>query len=266
MSSPTNAPKPQAFESGEQSDIGRNNIAAAYDAIAADYDAQLAPAHWIRERLWDNIDDIFPAKSRILDVTAGTGLDILHLIERRMSVIACDISPHMLDLLQRKHPDVRVVVSDFSHLALTGEFDGIISTFAGLNTSSNLRSFAEQAARLLRPGGILFIHLLNRWPVFDIIRRIVSLRWRDAWNTIMINPRKVSLGKVLVLHYLYSPKSLYCSVFARHFRLNRIEGYGCARPLHAKWGKAVDGLEKRLASRFPFHSTGIFFSLELIRV
>ena len=267
MSLPTNAPRPPAFESNAAGDrIETSQIATAYNAIAADYDSQLEPAGWVRRRLWENMDRLFPAGSRVVDVTAGTGSDALHLAARGVAVVACDISPQMLELLQKKAPHVKVVVSDFNRLDLAGKFDGIISTFAGLNTSTDLRPFAERAAHLLRPGGILFIHLLNRWPMFDIARQIARLRWRDAWRTSTNNPREIRLGPMLIPHYLYSPMSLYRSAFARHFRLRRIEGYGCIRPLYAAWGARLEGLERRLAASFPFHSLGIFFSLELVRV
>ena len=267
MSLPTNAPRHQAFESNTPADsIETRQIAAAYNAVAADYDSQLEAADWIRRRLWERMDRFFPAGSRVVDVTAGTGSDTLHLTERGVAVVACDISRSMLERLHKKNPAVTAIVSDFNHLDLTGEFDGIISTFAVLNTSANLGPFAEQAAQLLRPGGILFIHLLNRWPIFDIARQIVKLRWRDAVRTSTNNPREVRLGPMLIPHYLYSPMALYRSVFVRHFRLRRIEGYGFIRPVYAAGGASLEGLERRLASTFPFHSLGVFFSLELVRV
>jgi len=267
MSSPINVPKLQASESIAATETRReNNIAAAYDAIASHYDSQQVISQWIRERLWERMDILFPAKSRILDVTAGTGLDVLHLIQRDVSVVACDISPVMLDHLQKRSPCVKTFIADFNQLEIDGQFDGIITTFAGLNTSSNLNSFADRAARLLRPGGTLFIHLLNRWALSDIARQIVRFRWLDAWRTVKTNPLNVDLGGISIPHYLYSPLSLYRKVFARHFQLIHIEGQGIIRPLDAKWGGRLEYLERWLASRFPFHSLGVFFSLELTRV
>ena len=243
-----------------------NIIGTAYDAIAANYESQLAPAQWIRERLWKRMDLLFPAGSRILDVTAGTGLDAFHLAERDVSVVACDLSPHMLDILLKRNLPIKAVVSNFNLLPIHGQFDGIISTFAGLNTSPDLKAFATQAARLLRPNGTLFIHLLNRWPILDIMRQIIRFQWLNAWSTISMNPRKVIIGNFLVHHYLYSPFSLHRSVFAPCFKLSHLEGQGFIRPLNDSWWKQSEGLERRFASRFPFYSLGVFFSLELIRV
>ena len=61
---------------------------AAYDAIAPEYDERVAPSSWVRERLWERFDVLFPPGSRVLDVTAGTGLDALHLLGRGVDVTA----------------------------------------------------------------------------------------------------------------------------------------------------------------------------------
>jgi SAM-dependent methyltransferase len=262
VSSPINVRKPQASKSASEIDI----IAAGYDAVAGAYDSQLAPAHWIRERLWERMDSLFSEGARVLDVTAGTGLDALHLTNRGVHVVACDVSSAMLAQLHLKNSNIETCVADFNNLDLNGEFDGVISTFAGLNTARDLRPFAKNAARLLRPGGILFVHLLNRWPFLDIARYFISLRWSNLWRTIVSTRREVSIGDVLIPHYLYSPLSLYRGVFAMYFRLNRIDGQGIFRPVHGNWGKGLAWPEMKLASQFPFHSSGVFFSVEMIRV
>ncbi|HXD08617.1 MAG TPA: class I SAM-dependent methyltransferase [Anaerolineales bacterium] len=240
-------------------------IAMGYDVLASEYDSQMLAAQWIRERLWQRMDILFPAGSSVLDVTAGTGRDAYHLVQRNIAVVACDISPKMLDLLRERNPLVKTFVADFNRLEIEGQFDGIITTFAGLNTSADLSSFADKAAGLLRTGGILFIHVLNRWPILNIVSQLLNLRWLDAWRTVMSNPRNVNLGGVSVLHYLWSPVSLYRKVFERHFQMGHIEGQGIIRPLNVNRGDRLEVLERRLAPKYPFYSLGVFFSMELSR-
>lgn len=242
-----------------------SRIAAAYDAIASHYDSQLISAQWIRDRLWERMDALFPIGSRVLDVTAGTGLDALHLVERGVSVVACDVSSAMLFQLHDKNPNIETHVVDFNELDLNEEFDGVISTFAGVNTSPDLRPFAKSAAQLLRPGGILLIHVLNRWSLLDFARQFVRLRWSANWQTMVSSQRDVKLGSILVPHYLYSPLSLYRRVFKPYFRMCSINGQGIIRPLEVGWGKRLEDVERRLAPTFPFHSLGIFFSIEMSR-
>src|SRR5206468_6719191 len=93
--------------------------------------------------------------SRVLDVTAGTGLDALHLAARGVDVTACDLSAGMLARLTSKAPSIPAVVADVNRLeeaGLDGPFDGLISTFAGLNAAADLAGLARAAARLVRPG------------------------------------------------------------------------------------------------------------------
>jgi SAM-dependent methyltransferase len=254
------------------SDRQRGGIAAAYDALATDYDAQLASAAWVRERLWARLDDLLPAGARVLDVTAGTGLDAIHLARRGVHVMACDLSPAMLAQLHAKEPAIETQVADFNGLRLLEAdlgLDGILSTFAGLNTSPDLRPFARSAARLLRPGGLLFLHMLNRWPVLDLLRDAARLQGRELWRGISSDRRDVALGGISVPHFLYGPHDLYQRVFAAQFRLRRVEAQGLLRSVGARatWGQALlDRLERTLAHRAPFHALGTFFTLELTRL
>jgi SAM-dependent methyltransferase len=278
--SPISAPKPPASEHRprrvDSHELGTassgGDIAAAYDALAVDYDAQLAPARWVRERLWARLDELLPAGARVLDVTAGTGLDAVHLAQRGVRVVACDLSPAMLAQLHAKEPAIETRVADFNALCpQLGDmgFDGILSTFAGLNTSPDLRPFARSAAQLLRPGGFLFIHMLNRWPVFDLLRRAASLRGRAFWQGLTSDRMDVPLGGLRVPHYLYGPFDLYRRVFAAKFCLEQVAAQGLFRPVaaEARWGQArLDRLERALAHRLPFSALGTFFTLEMTRL
>lgn len=218
---------------------------AAYDAIAPEYDVRVAPSSWVRERLWERLDVLFPPGSRVLDVTAGTGLDALHLAGRGVHVTACDISPGMLARLSAKDPAIPTLAADLQRLDeadLEGPFDGLISTFAGLNAAADLSGFARAAARLVRPGGVLFLHVLNRF------RKGRSLT--------------VRIAGVEVPHRLWSPREL-ARVFAPAFSLARIAGQGILRPVDGPgrssgWERALSGLPGARA-------LGTFFSLELIR-
>jgi SAM-dependent methyltransferase len=255
VSSPTNAPKLPVSDP----------IAKAYDALAAHYDSQVSGSQWIRKQLWERMDLLFPAGSRVLDVTAGTGLDALHLAERSVHVVACDISPQMLSQLHAKNPKIETRIADFNHLELDEEFDGLISTFAGLNTARDLCPFATNAAGLLRPGGVLLIHVLNRWPLLDILRQFTRLRWQHGLRMLASSERDVNLDGNPVRHYLYSPLSIYRRIFAPGFQLSRVSGQGILRPVESEGGHPLERVERKLAAAFPFYLTGTFFLLEMVR-
>ena len=219
---------------------------AAYDAIAADYESAVARSSWVRERLWERLDALFPAGSRVLDVTAGTGLDVLHLLGRGVAVTACDISPEMLARLAMKATSVPTIVADFNRLdeaGLAGPFDGLISTFAGLNAAPDLAGFAASARRLVRPGGALFLHVLNRW------RKGRSLA--------------VRIAGVEVPHRLWTPREL-SREFAPDFVVSGWSGQGIFRSVDDSRDHRMRW--ERVASSLPgLRSMGTFFALELIR-
>jgi SAM-dependent methyltransferase len=224
-------------------------VQAAYDAIAVDYESAVAPSSWVRERLWKRLEVLFPPGSRVLDVTAGTGLDARHLAARGIAVTACDLSPGMLARLAAVAPEIPACVADFNHLeetGIAGPFDGLISTFAGLNAAADLFGFARAAARMIRPGGVLFLHVLNP-------RR----RGRRL---------AVRIAGVEVSHRLWTPREL-AGEFAPNFVVSGLRGQGILRSVDAQngGGDRTDRWE-RLASGVPgLRSLGTFFSLELTR-
>lgn len=223
---------------------------AAYDAIAPEYDQRVAPSSWVRERLWERLDALFPPGSRVLDVTAGTGLDALHLLGRGVKVTARDLSPGMLLRLSERAPSVPVAVADLSRLdeaLIVGPFDGLISTFAGLNAVADLGGFARAAARLVRPGGVLFLHVLGRW------RR--GLRSNLA----------VRIAGVEVPHRLWTRGEL-ARALAPGFSLSRVSGQGIVRPVDDCGRSGLRDRWERALSPLPvFRAIGAFASLELIR-
>jgi SAM-dependent methyltransferase len=219
----------------------------AYDAIAAGYDAAVAPSSWVRERLWERLDTLFLPGSRVLDVTAGTGLDALHLADRGVAVTACDLSSGMLARLAAKAPSIPTVVADFNRLeeaGLDGSFDGLISTFAGLNGAADLAGLARAAARLVRPGGVLFLHVLNP------MRKGKRLA--------------VRIADIEVPHRLWTPREL-----ARGFpgfAVSRLAGQGILRPVDDSGHNSRRDRWERAVSRLPIaRGLGAFYSLEMVR-
>ena len=94
-------------------------LAPAYDLLTAEY----AYGPWLTaiERV---ARENGLAGHRLLDVGCGTGKSFLPLLERGFQVTACDISPDMVELAQRKAGRrVDVHVADMRRLPVFGEFD-----------------------------------------------------------------------------------------------------------------------------------------------
>lgn len=129
------------------------DLAPFYDAFTAGYDYErwlsgleaLALEHGLGGR-------------RLLDVACGTGKSFMPMLARGYDVVACDLSPAMVELARLKAPEAEVHVADMRELGELGEFDLITCLDDSLNYVL-AREDAEAAlgamAANLAPGGLL---------------------------------------------------------------------------------------------------------------
>ncbi len=212
------------------------SIARAYDLIAPDYEAQLARnplAVEMRRRLHRHFDRVFRPGDRVLDFTAGTGVDALYLAARGISVTALDASPGMLAELTRRAAqrglaiNVRVLAAE--HLSeARATFDGAISTFGGLNTIDDLPRLAHDLAGCVKPQGRVILHALNAFCLWQAVTaRLGRGGARDGL---------LHVGETHLRHRLFGPGELR-KVFAPYFRLRRVYGLSviAAPALVTRW-------------------------------
>ena len=254
--------------------------ALAYDAIAADYDAQVAGDGWMRAVLHEHYFRLFCSGQRVLDVGCGTGIDSIALAARGVSVVAVDFSPAMIGQLRAKlsttgfsdRVDARVLrVQDLA--SLKGEtFDGLISAFAGLSTLPELSQFATDAARLIRPGGHLVLHLLNRFSLWEWLGYVSRGNWSAARQVGNLRTREFTIGGRPVPHSLYYSEEAYHRFFARSFALHQAYSLGCLRPPHTvkrlprRMVSALEWLDVRTRTWPLVQNAGRFWVLDLERL
>jgi SAM-dependent methyltransferase len=160
--------------------------------------------------------------------------------------------------------------SDISQLPPAG-FDGIISAFAGLNTSPDLAQFARDAGQLLRPNAHLIIHMLNRLSLWEWLSLLAHRRWDEARSLGRNSRRTFGIGGVPVVHTLYFPVAAYRQYFAADFRLERAYALGVLHPPHdlrwipARLARLLGSLEEQFGARRPWLNRGRFFVLELVK-
>lgn len=249
-------------------------VAEAYDAIAADYDRLVEEDFWMRQLLWKRYLRLFPPGSRVLDVACGTGLDTLFLARSGRKAAGIDASPGMVaELLakaERTGLEIDARVGDAADLSgwPGGAFDGIVSAFAGLNTT-DLERFAAEAERVLRPGGRMVLHVLAPAGCWDLLRPLARLRWREALTLARRRERTAMISGSPVRLVLLPPLDTYRRWFARGFRLRRAGSLGFLWPRRANaWlpgrlRRVLGGLEPALGSLPGLRNAGRFSVLEL---
>jgi 2-polyprenyl-6-hydroxyphenyl methylase/3-demethylubiquinone-9 3-methyltransferase len=129
------------------------------------------------------LDGAAPAGSDWLDMGCGSGVLTRALLERGARVTGVDGSPAMIEAARANTPDegrVSWLVSDVERIAQLADssFDGIVCSSV-IEYVATPKALLEEAARLLRPEGVLVVSVPNSAsPVRfaqKILRRIAKL-------------------------------------------------------------------------------------------
>lgn len=158
--------------------IDRERLETFYRAEAARYDASRYRTLYGRlyarlhhEALAAALDNI-PRDARVLEVACGTGHVTGLLQALGFTVVACDLTPAMMEQARDRYagrvPKIRFVRADATRLPFAATtFDLVVSTrFLHLFDSSGQTTVLGEMARVLRPGGRLLVDFDNwssRW-------------------------------------------------------------------------------------------------------
>jgi ubiquinone/menaquinone biosynthesis C-methylase UbiE len=145
---------------------------AAFDALAADYDAQFSCSRigrLMRQAVWRRLDQRFPPHTRVLELNCGTGEDALYLGQRGVQVLATDASPQMLEITRQKVAQkglqalvqVRQLALESLHELQEPLFDGALSNFGGLNCIADWAALGRKLAVVLRPGAYTMLCVMG---------------------------------------------------------------------------------------------------------
>ncbi len=251
--------------------MGHNtDIARAYDRLAPDYNAQLAQnpvAEYMRAQLQAHLARVFHSGDRVLDFTAGTGIDACYLAMQKITVTALDASPLMIAELQQASADrslpieAHVLPAERLNELDAHDFDGAISTFAGLNTIDNLSQLAIDLHTRLKPGGRLIVHALSTFCFWQWSGAI--LRGRSRQRRI-----DTDLGGQLIHHQLYNPGSLWRTHFAAYFDRRSVYALSvvAAPSIVKRWphvSRGLFALDRIIGRMIP--AAGDFFVMDLVR-
>ena len=143
-------------------DDHRPQTRQGYDTIAADY-ARLLPRLNAETALDVAMIDDFADRCAaaqlgpVLDAGCGTGRVSAHLAARGLEVFGVDLSPGMVDVARRTHPQLRFDVGALEDLPVPdASLGGLLAWYSLIHTSpGRLSAIAGEFARVLKPGAWL---------------------------------------------------------------------------------------------------------------
>lgn len=138
----------------------------AYDTMATDYAArshdELA-GQPLERGIFAAFAELVRATGPVADVGCGPGRTAGHLHGLGVDVFGVDLSPEMLALARRDHPDVRFEEGSMTALDVPdGALGGIVANYSIIHIpTEQLPGVFAEFHRVLAPGGHLLITVLN---------------------------------------------------------------------------------------------------------
>ena len=147
---------------GDTKDVERTR--AAYDVVAEDYAEllrdQLAGNPYDRAMLDLFAEQIASAGGGLVgDLGCGPGRVAAYLTEHGVDVVGVDLSPGMVAVARRDHPDIPFHVASMTALPFAdGELVGALAWYSIIHTApAGQPGLFAEFARGVRPGGVLLL-------------------------------------------------------------------------------------------------------------
>lgn len=229
------------------------SVQSYWDNVADTYD-QVFPETLIgrlqRAAVWRELIRVFRPGQRILELNCGTGIDAVYLASKGVSVLACDVSPRMIEVARNRSVsadasariDFRVLpTEEIASLSRDAVFDGVFSNFSGLNCVSDHSAVARNLAELLRPGAHALFCVMGGFVPMEIVwfllrgqRHRVTGKWRAIGRDSAV---EIQVPSVRVIARTFEPQ----------FRLERWRGISVMVP-----PSSLDSIAKKFPRTIKF--------------
>jgi deazaflavin-dependent oxidoreductase (nitroreductase family) len=267
-------------EAGNLDDIVYDDLQAAFDGVAEQYDQHILanPINsWLRNISVSTLKRLFRPGSVVLEIGCGTGTETLELARHGVSVVACDISGKMLEVLARKaqreglqdrvftlHCRADTLTKGIRSLGFV-KFDGAYSTYGAINTEPRLDSLLRDLHDLLKEDGILVLGVWNKYCLYETLGYLFRSKPGLALARLR-NPVPLGKSRFCVASNAYSIASL-----GKHsdpfFRLRSVLGVVVVLPPsnltrylpRGRWLTFFKRLDLQLGRTFPFNRLGDHF-------
>ncbi len=258
------------------------DLEAAFDGVADNYDHHIfgnVINSWLRTVSIGLLKTIFKPGDTLLEIGCGTGTETLALAQAGMKIVACDISPRMIEVLKRKvsaaglsqavHPVYAKPSMNLSNVIMSEigriYFDGAYSTYGAVNTEPNLGGMFREIHSILKDDARLVLGVWNKYCLYEMAGYSLRLKPSLAFARLR-NPVPVGKSRFCVTSNAFSIRSLN-QYIKPYFKIKKVFGVVITLPpsnltKYAPNGRALKLLEKfdlRLGSVFPINRLGDHF-------
>lgn len=103
-------------------------------------------------------------ESKILDIGSGTGHHVAQLAKDGYNVIGIDKAPEMINRSKLNYPDYQFVLGDIikNNMFMNESFTHILCLYFTIYYMEDKRIFFDNCMQLLKSGGFLVVHLVDR--------------------------------------------------------------------------------------------------------
>ncbi len=144
-------------------DALRDEVRSAYNTVAEDYAARFPgtePEQPIDVAMIDQfVSQLAVGRRDVLDAGCGTGRLSRYLTDRGCRVVGVDLSPGMIAMAQRDHPDIETQVASITELPFgDAHFGGIVYWYSTIHVADDdLAEVFREARRVLVPNGLVLV-------------------------------------------------------------------------------------------------------------
>ncbi len=161
-----------------------------YNRIADNYDDSFDGKFTMKFKEFLLEESISNPNDTVLDVACGNGT-LLKMISERCAIrgYGIDISENMIENAKRKCPDMTFEVTSCEHSSFPSQMFDVITVCAAYHHFPDVKAFAQEASRLLKPNGLLFIADVY-YPFFRVFANLL-LPFSEAGDVRCYSPDEI---------------------------------------------------------------------------
>jgi ubiquinone/menaquinone biosynthesis C-methylase UbiE len=151
--------------------VAKQAVQEHFDKISKEYDYWKKKNYYYYDTIKEFVRRIIPPGNKVLEVGCGTG-DILAHVKPGTGV-GVDISPEMVSIAAKKHPEYRFVAGAIEDLDLGEKFDYIIVVDV-MDHVQDVHDVFKALFKLCHPATKIILTTINPWwdPVLDLAEKV----------------------------------------------------------------------------------------------